>query len=365
MDVFDVVRKVFHIKTPVDKKERKGPFITCIPYPNYTIATGFAGAAPFNISFYTSKKYRDRLSFFNNMFQYTQYKQIIYFTLSNLFFHHDKWQFNGDWRYYNFPTYTYGLGTSSLPSELDKVDYQHLRIYEVAYREVANNLSVGLGYHLDYRWGIRDFNAENGERTDYQQYGFSKTSTSSGLSANLLFDSRNNQNNPLYGTYLNFQFRTNLKALGGNSNWNSIIIDARKYIPLTHKWKTELAFWGYVWLTINGKPPYLDMPGTGWDTYNNTGRGYALGRFRGLNMLYLETEFRFAITRNGLLGGVTFLNLQTFSEWPNTTFGMFQPGGGVGLRIKLNKRTNTNSAFDYGFGTGGSNGFAFNLNEVF
>jgi hypothetical protein len=120
-----------------------------------------------------------------------------------------------------------------------------------------------------------------------------------------------------------------------------------------------------VWLTLNGKPPYLDLPSTAWDTYNNIGRGYAMGRFRGKNMLYLETEFRFNILRSGLLGGVVFTNLQTVSEWPGNNFAYAQPGVGLGLRIKLNKRTNSNSALDYGFGTGGSRGFNSNINEVF
>ncbi len=126
-----------------------------------------------------------------------------------------------------------------------------------------------------------------------------------------------------------------------------------------------LAVWGYAWITLNGKPPYLDLPSIGWDSYNNTGRGYAAGRFRGKDMLYLETELRFDILRNGLLGLVVFGNASTLTEYTGKYFGPIQPGGGLGLRIKFNKHTSSNSCLDYGFGTHNSRGFATNLNEVF
>ena len=367
MDVFDVFRMVFKKKNP--KKKRKeninGPFITTIPYPGYTIATGVAGVVPINIAFYTNQKEKGELSFFNSNFQYTQYKQALAFSLSNLYFGHDKWRLIGDWRYYNFPTYTFGLGSRTSVSDMGAIRYQHLRVYEVVTRNVAESFDVGIGYHFDYHWDIRDINAENGIRTDYQRYGFETKSISSGLSLNLIYDTRNNVNNPDKGFYFNTQFRANLKGLGGSGNWSSLNIDVRKYFRLPTKWHMEIAVWAYAWLTLNGNPPYLDLPSTGWDTYNNSGRGYAMGRFRGKNMLYLETELRFNILRSGLLGGVVFGNLQSVSEWPGNNFGYAQPGGGIGLRLKLNKRTNTNSCIDYGFGTGGSKGFAFNFNEVF
>lgn len=367
MDVVDLIKKILYRKHPnVKRKENvNGPFITAIPSPGYAIATGVVGILPINISFYTNQKEKGNLSFFNSNFQYTQYKQVLAFSLSNLYFGHDKWELIGDWRYYNFPTYTYGLGSKTTLQNADKINYSQLRVYEMVMRSVVENVSVGVGYHFDYHWNINDINAENGIKTDFYRYGVTSKSISSAVSLNLVYDTRNNPNNPEEGIYFNTQFRTNPKGIGNNTTWNSLSIDIRKYFPLPTKWHMEFALWGYVWLTLNGKPPYLDLPSTAWDTYNNIGRGYAMGRFRGKNMLYLETEFRFNILRSGLLGGVVFGNLQSVSEWPGNNFAYAQPGGGIGLRIKLNKRTNTNSALDYGFGTGGSHGFNSNINEVF
>jgi hypothetical protein len=127
-----------------------------------------------------------------------------------------------------------------------------------------------------------------------------------------------------------------------------------------------LALWQFDWMSVGGKTPYLLLPSTGWDDQFNTGRGYIQGRFRGSDMEYLEAEDRFAISRNGLIGGVVFANLETFKRaLAATQFHDFIPGWGAGIRVKLNKHSNTNIAVDYGWGLQGSNGIAVNVGEVF
>jgi hypothetical protein len=82
-------------------------------------------------------------------------------------------------------------------------------------------------------------------------------------------------------------------------------------------------------------------------------------------MIDLEAEYRFPILRNGFLGGVVFANVQSFSDFPSNKFTTAAPGWGLGLRVKLNKRSRTNITFDYGFGLHGSNGLTINIGEVF
>lgn len=369
MDIVDLFKKMFGIrKNPFHKKVEQnslGPFYTLAVYPGYAIATGIAVVAPVNISFRTKGNPDGNLSFVNNNFQYTQHNQIIVQSLSNFYTNDNKWQFPGDIRYFHFPTTTFGLGSASLPSNADGIDYSHFRFYRTVLRQVYQNTFIGLGYNLDYRWHIVDDNASAGETTSFQKYGYTKSSLSSGPSLNFLFDSRDNANRPFSGSYFNFQYVSYLKPLGSFSNWSSMTLDLRKYFLLTKKWYVELAVWGYGWFTLNGKPPYLDLPSTGWDSYNNTGRGYAAGRFRGRDMLYTEVELRFDIMRNGFLGLVVFGNLQSLTQPGGKYFDAPQPGGGAGIRIKFNKHTNSNSALDYGFGTHSSRGFATNINEVF
>jgi hypothetical protein len=82
-------------------------------------------------------------------------------------------------------------------------------------------------------------------------------------------------------------------------------------------------------------------------------------------MVYAEAEYRFGLSHDGLLGAVLFTNAQSFSKNLSNQLSVIAPGVGAGLRIKLNRHSNTNLCIDYGFGMDGSSGFFLNLGEVF
>jgi outer membrane protein assembly factor BamA len=245
------------------------------------------------------------------------------------------------------------------------MDYDYARFSETALRHVAGNFYAGAGYIIDYHWDITHKGTGNGAVSDFATYGAASNTISSGLTLNGLFDDRDFSINPSDGLYASYQFRQNLKTLGSTSNWSSLILDVRKYFRFPDDSRNVIAFWSYDWLTLAGRPPYLDLPSTLWDASTNAGRGYIQGRFRGAQMVYAETEYRYRITRDGLLGGVVFINAESFSAAPGTRMQAIQPAAGPGLRIKLNKISKTNICVDYGFGREGSRGLFVNVGELF
>lgn len=209
-------------------------------------------------------------------------------------------------------------------------------------------------------------NPPAGKITDFQKYGVVPISYVSGLSISFLYDTRRNSINAESGSLVNFIVRPNFKIMGSSDDWQSIVIDLRKFIPLPFGRQNILAFWSYDWFTfLNGKPPYVLLPNTGGDPYGNTGRGFNEGRFRGRNMLYFESEYRFALTGNGFIGGVIFANAESFTEEVSHRFEVLHPAFGLGLRFKFNKYSRTNVAIDYAFGNDGSKGLYLNLGEIF
>lgn len=345
------------------KLQGKGPFISVMPVVGYSMQSGLTGAIVSNTSFYTD----DSRAKFSNLLlnaYYSQFHQYWFTANTNIFFEKHKIHLFGDTRYYNFPTQTYGIGTDTrLSDELD-IKFSYLRIYQYLYRELKPNFFAGIGYNLDYHWNISTDTISGRALSDFKKYQPDKSSVASGLSFNLLYDSRHNSVNPDKGNYAFLQYRTNLTLLGSDTNWQSLVVDLRHYIRFPGSSHNVLAFWSYNNFTLNGTPEYLDMPSVGWDFYSNTGRGYVPGRYTGRNFMYLESEYRYSITRNGLLGGVFFANAETvFQKWSDEH--SIIPGTGLGIRIKMNKLSNTNLAIDYGFGVGGSHGLFFNLGEVF
>jgi hypothetical protein len=339
--------------------------ISVIPAAGYTLQTGFAGVVSSNFAFYTSDPNHTNISSILTSITYSQYKQIIFPIQADIWTKNNKYNIVTDWRYLKYPSLTYGLGGNSSPDSGYNIDYAYLRLHQAIMKRIVSHLYLGLGYDLDYYWDVEEVDPPSGEATDFQRYGLRKTELASGISLHFLFDSRHNQINADNGGYASISYRPNFTFLGSDANWQSLVFDLRKYFRWPGSTRNVLALWSYDWFTTGGNPPYLLLPSTGWDPYSNTGRGYIQGRFRSKNMLYLESEYRFNVLSNGLLGGVVFANAQSFTEEGSGRFEYIAPGYGLGLRISLNKFSRTNLCLDYGWGAHGSGGFFVNLGEVF
>lgn len=289
---------------------------------------------------------------------------------SNIWLKDNKWFVQGDTRFLVYPQFTWGLGGNPAADNKLMVNYKYIRFYQSALRQVTPYFFAGLGYNMDYHMQIDVDNKTGGDANlqKFSGYAFgtgSASTLSSGISLNLLYDTRNNSLNPLPGCYSNLVYRYNSPVLGGNTRWQSLYLDMRKYIPLTHtNQQNMLAIWSYYWTTLDKGVPYLDLPSIGWDFYNRSGRGIQQNRYRGEALAYLEAEYRRDITRNGLVGFVLFANATSVSEQNSRQFKYLHPAGGGGLRLKFNKGSNTNIALDYGVSKGNSS-FILGLGEAF
>ncbi len=373
IDVPDIWRIIFKKKKYQEEKpsdtsgsvKKKSLLISALPAAGYSLQTKFAVMGILNCAFYISKTQKENISSILLNITYSQNKQVIFPIQSNIWTNRNKYNLFTDWRYLKYPSTTYGLGDNTHLSDGYLIDYSYLRFYQTLLRKIAPNLYAGVGYHLDYYWNVKEVNPPGNVKTDFQKYGFSKKATASGATINLKYDNRKNSINPENGYFANLTYRPNFTFAGSDANWQSLIFDLRKYNKLPFSSKNVLAFWSYIWLTTGGKPTYMLLPSTGTDVNNNSGRGYIQGRFRSKNMLYLETEYRFGITNNGLIGGVVFINAESVTEKISNKLQRVYPGWGAGIRIKVNKYSRTNIAVDYGFGVGGSRGFFVNLGEIF
>jgi len=364
-DLIDIVQKIFDKTTTPDQRKypRKANF-SVIPYGGYTLSTGFIADLSGNVGFYTSSSHLENYSIVAADISYDTKTQKIFLTRSEIWADKNNYKLVSDLRFEKYPTDTYGLGTLTTFATDNDIDYNYLRVYETLLKKVGNDIYAGLGYNLDYHYDITASGNANNTISDFQKYGQPTGSTSSGINLNFLYDNRKNPLNPAGGTYGSIIFRENSTLIGSATNWQALQLDFRKYFKLSATSTTVFAIWTIAQFT-NGYVPYLDLPSTGSDMYNNSGRGYAVGRFRGKNELYLEGEYRFGITKNGLFGAVIFVNGESFTGLQNNTFQSVAPAAGTGLRIKLNKHSNSNICIDYGVGTGGSHGFFVNLGEVF
>ena len=366
VDFVDGVYRVFNIKKIRSQEEKTDKLhYTFVPGIEYSLATGFASSVSASVILpYKTKM--DNRSIISSELKYTQNKQIISQVVSNLWLKNNEYNINTNWAYLKYPQKDFGLGSGSSLNLVDELDYSYLKLYQSVLKRISPNLYFGPGLNIDYHWNITDTTTQNKPINGFKQYGFTQHSNSVGLLLNLLYDTRKSLVNPVANsTYFNVVYRDNLSFLGSDVPWQTFVLDYRKYLPFPKESKNILAFWSYNIFTLAGKQPYLDLPYTAADTYNNTGRGYIQGRFRGAQLVYAESEYRFGITENGFIGGVVFANVQSVSERQDKPLQSILPGYGAGIRIKISKHSNTNIAIDYGIGSGGSKGIFMNLGEVF
>jgi hypothetical protein len=374
-DIFDVIRKWRGKPSPPPPHYEKR-MTALAPVISYSPTSGFGFGVAGNIAFFKGDPGTTRISSVVASVIATTEKQLLASARINASSADNTWHLEGDNRFYWTSQKTYGLGTDTTPGDAVDQKFDQFRIYETVYRQTRRDVFLGAGFLYNLHTDVRPDGTDAGTAwpdSPYIQYskryGFDPDSqASAGASVQAFVDTRDGAINPSRGWYGKTSYLMFFEGfLGGTSSWQQLSYDLRTYVRLTRGRRHKLAFWTFGDLVTGGVAPYLDLPGTGLDTYSRSGRGYPQGRFRGQRMLYGEVEYRWTITRNGLFGMVFFANAETLSneESGEKLFDSVAPGAGFGFRLLLNKRSRTNLCLDIGFGKEGSHGVYFAVQEAF
>ena len=358
------------------------PLLAVLPAFAYNPTVGFLFGAVGLFGIYLGDPDTTTISNVQAIVLYTTKNQFITQLNSTFLTEGNTWEFQGDWRFLIFNQDTFGLGSGHTPVSSgftingigstaaveggQPMNMNLLRLRQNALRKVWGDLYVGPGLSFDRYYGIEDPTLDLGASppvvTSHYAYsvleGFgTRAYNTSGLSLNFLYDTRDSTINPYRGVYASLTYQWNPTWFGSSKNSSLVSGELRTYVGLSSEVpRNVLAFWVMVQGQVSGTLPYLALPSIGWDARNRTGRGWVQGRFRGTAEVYGEAEWRFRITDNGLLGGVVFANVSTFTRPPVSIAGYSEAGeslfehprfaGGVGLRIMENRQSRTNITLD-------------------
>ena len=391
VDIFDLIRKWTGkpAKGAIQIPMKGVKNLSLLPVIGYTPANGFVIGAAISVTEYHGDPKNTNLSSALINASLTTKSQLLLNLKFDLYLPENKWYISGDNRLLFFNQPTYGLGVYGLDGQTyfgvngentgrdtaQAMKFNYLRLYETFLRKIVKHWYAGVGIMIDDNFKINDQSLHldspariTSHYTYSKKYDFDTAHYSAnGLSFQVMHDSRDNPIEPFSGNYLNISYRVNPKFFGSSQSSTMLYYEYRTYFSMNKSIpRNVLAFWFWGVSVLSGRMPYLELPAITWDTYNRSGRGYIQGRFRGDNMMYGESEYRFRLTKNNLFGGVVFLNCTTASN-PVTGQSMFNalaPGYGFGLRILMNKNDRTNICVDYGRGDGFS-GIYFNIREAF
>lgn len=269
------------------------------------------------------------------------------YTLNRQFFFENDYQlwFNGNTKYLTgtlgfsrFPEFFYGIGNATKTTDRRMVSFDIIKGSVKGLMRFAGDVYGGLYFQYQklYNQNVTLTTGTMGEMIPGGG-GY----TASGIGPILIFDRRNNPLNPSKGAYVESSFQCFGKLTGRSSAFSAFVLDARKYATLFKK----LVWNGNACLFMNsGEVPYRMLPGIGGPRFL---RGYYQGRFRDKNMFVLQQEFRRSLYKFfglAVFGGVGAVagTIRGFST--NEVHYSY----GAGLRIRINKKENTNLRIDYG-----------------
>lgn len=354
------------------KPPEKNSFLLLLPVVASNPSAGFIFGAGLNYAFKT-RPTDVHVSTLSSNATYSTKHLLNLNVKTNAFVLGERMVLNGDWRFLKNTETTFGLGSvkyygsginlngyqTSLDSLGETLEYNQVRLHEIGSWKLANNFFAGLGLHYDHYYQITDAALNRGDTLRSYQYqysvrhGFDPTHyTAMGFSLNLLYDSRDNQINAYKGTYANINYRVNLTGLGSTQNSTLLLTEYRTYLALDReRYRHILAFWLYGNFETSGNAPYLLLPAIGYDQRQKSGRGFTFGQFRGEDMLYGESEYRFPISvHSGILGGVVYVNCTTTTDGAQhiDLFDYLRAAYGGGLRVMVDKKTRTRIEIDAG-----------------
>ena len=363
-DVIEVAIKLFKIDTTRNPRSTKKVNFSLLPGASAVPGGGAAIVTTLNAAFYLGDRKQTNLStvYFTPVF--TTSGKILLTLKSSIWLKNNSLFIPGEIRLFKYPYYTWGLGGNTPEENRTVLNFNYTRVYQSILKKIVGPLSAGIGYRFDGYYDIEEEVEDTSRHSNITTYTYgADSSTSSGFTLEVLYDSRKNSINPPNGKYLSVVYRNNPAGLGSHYEWQSLFVDGRIYLPIKSSKRKLIAFRSYYWTRLDGHMPYLDLPSNGWD-FAGLPRGIQRSRYRSNALLSAETDYRFDISANGFWGGVVFASCLSASEFNTQNFSVFHPAAGCGIRIKFNKYSGSNIAIDFAFSKHFA-GVYLNLGEAF
>lgn len=287
-------------------------------------------------------------------FAYTLLDQLLLYFPFQFFTRENQFQISGELGYYRFVFDYYGIGNNN-PSDFREVFT--VKFPRVILQSLHNFNKVhyaGLRYQMD-NFVITD-TAPGGELENGSIPG-SNGGVISGLGLVYQLDTRDNIFDTRTGWFCESALIFNSKILGSSFDYGKLIIEARKFLPISPR--QTIGVQSYLELT-QGIAPFNDLALMGG---TKRMRGYYEGRYRDNHYFMTQVEFRSHLFWR--ISGVFFGGLGLVSDkLSNIKAQNIRYTFGPGLRFALDKVQRINLRLDYGIAKE-STGLYITVTEAF
>jgi outer membrane protein assembly factor BamA len=315
--------------------------IIALPIAYYTPETRWAvgggGLATFNFSSDSLGARRSSITFGA---VYTQLNQVLLYFPFQLFPKNNQYWISGELAYYKYTYNYFGVGNEQPVEYVEQYDALYPRLQLNLSRQVRSGLFVGLRYaYDDYVFS----NLEPGGQLEQGAVTGASGGRVSGLGLGMNFDTRNSIFFPEKGWWIDAVWLKEARWTGSDFRYDRWTLDISRYQRVGNELVWALN--GLATLSA-GDIPFFQMPRMGGIKRM---RGYLDGKYRGQQMVLLQTEFRRPLFWR--VGAVVFGGLGWVAEglgeveWRHTRYNY-----GFGFRFSMDRAQKINVRLDFGYG---------------
>lgn len=327
-----------------------------VPIYSHTLEAGdIFGLAKFNLIDLYKGDTITRPSKISGVFT-SSTKGRVNFSLSTEFILKDnKYIFLSYINYKKTPEFVLGIGNDVSKANKEEISNTRVRFNIVALRKISKYLYVGPGFDISNYFNMKvDSNSIMKQEGAYGLTG----GLNVGFGVGAAFDSRDNRYNSTQGAYVLLTSTFYGSAIGSEYNFTKVNLDARKYF---NPWFKHVIALQVTTNYSSGQVPYYNLALLGGDTQM---RGYYEGAIRDNVLIDGQVEYRMPIWNIfGVAGWVgtgrvahSYAQMELRDLWVSY---------GLGARIRVDSKHNTNLRIDYGWGEQGANAFIIGFAEAF
>jgi outer membrane translocation and assembly module TamA len=275
----------------------------------------------------------------------------------------NKYHYQGEFRYLNFPFNFYGTGNQTTLADEDKLTLKRFRIWAEAEKAFGEKVYAGINLQYD-----QQFFTDNAAGGIYETAANIKDRDGGRvltLGLSQIIDTRSSNTYPEKGSYVKVTYQYAPDFFGGeNFTGSTFRLDLRNFQKIKPKLILGLNL-NYNKVDGRGGNPFYMMSQLGGDQIM---RGYYLGRYREANLLAAQAELRFRPAPR--FGIAAFAGGGNVYPTGMSAFRNLKPNYGAGIRYFFDVEKSMSLRLDYGMGEKPAgekriSGFYISLGESF
>ncbi|MEZ2440312.1 BamA/TamA family outer membrane protein [Chitinophaga sp. RCC_12] len=327
-----------------------------VPLYSYTTEAGHIfGLAKYNLLHFSRKDTISKPSKLSEVFTISSNGRINASVSTEMILKENRYVIMSYVNYKKQPEYIYGIGNDISKDSIQEVEYSRFQFSATALRQWFKNFYGGVAVTVSDYFSVKP---DSNSFLVKENYPGLEGGFSTGIGLSTAYDSRDNRYNPYKGAYAIGTVIWHPDFLGSVYQYTRVDIDLRKYF---NPWLKHVVALQATTTFTSGDVPFYELAQMGGDSKM---RGYYMGAYRDNVLVDAQVEYRAPIWN--IFGAAAWVGTGRVADsYSDLSLEGFHLSYGLGFRIRVDSKNNTNLRFDMGFGPGNWQGFYINFAEAF